>query len=626
MRTTIAAPAAQRVYSYMRFSTPEQAMGDSERRQYDGAKRWAEHRGFVLDDSLRMQDKGLSGFHGAHRKDGAPGKFLACVEAGDVPHGSILLVENIDRLSREGVATTLQTIIFKLWDHGITLATLSPEEMYEPRSGNDPKFLGLFLFMQRAHDESKRKSERIGAARERAREQAREQGRVLTAMCPAWLRPKPDRSGFEVIDEAAQAIRMIFDLAASGWSTRRIEKEMNTNGPWVPEKRRKTPLRTGIGWRTSYIKKILHNRAVIGEYQPHVVTGGRGGARTPVGQPIEGYYPAVVPPDLYFAVQQRLTGNKRTGGRTGRAGNVLTHLVKCAYCGGPMRYENKGQPPKGGEYLVCDNGVRGVMCARHRVRYDECVNTLLDNLKQLKPEHVLPRPDEQTKLCKSLRTRIAGAAAEMADIDRKLTNLSERVGDAPSKSIAERLFAQMTSLEERKADLAKRLQADELQLRQAEKGQKAFADWKRNLAAVKMALAGDDPQPRLQLRAHLREFIAKVEVYAVGYLERYGDDGKTREVEDWAETIDSLLREYDSDLIKHPRYREFLEYVTAQRMSKKGRFYRVAFSTGAVVDVVPPGSIASGMQWTNKPKVEWRFIVPAIQPLWEEFVSTAGGH
>src|SRR5882757_2817482 len=93
--------APPRVYSYLRFSDPQQRDGDSTRRQDDEAKRYADKHGLVLDTALRMTDEGLSGYHGAKKKKGALGAFLVKVEDGEVPVGSILLVENVDRLSRE---------------------------------------------------------------------------------------------------------------------------------------------------------------------------------------------------------------------------------------------------------------------------------------------------------------------------------------------------------------------------------------------------------------------------------------------------------------------------------------------------------------------------------------------
>src|SRR5688500_10462942 len=96
-----------RVYSYIRFSTPEQALGDSERRQLDKARAWAEKHGNEFDDSLRIADRGRSAYKGDHRKKGALGEFLERVRTGEVTPGSILVVEDIDRLSREGVVAAL---------------------------------------------------------------------------------------------------------------------------------------------------------------------------------------------------------------------------------------------------------------------------------------------------------------------------------------------------------------------------------------------------------------------------------------------------------------------------------------------------------------------------------------
>ncbi|MDF5541053.1 recombinase family protein [Vibrio parahaemolyticus] len=91
----------RKVYSYMRFSRPEQAKGTSIERQSNFAEQYALEHGLELDKSLTMMDKGLSAFHGVHKTKGAFGQFLAAVTAGKVPSGSVLVVESLDRLSRE---------------------------------------------------------------------------------------------------------------------------------------------------------------------------------------------------------------------------------------------------------------------------------------------------------------------------------------------------------------------------------------------------------------------------------------------------------------------------------------------------------------------------------------------
>ena len=89
-------------YSYVRFSHPDQAKGDSLRRQTDAAAAWCERNGVRLDTSTTFRDLGRSAYTGAHRSNPdrhALAAFLKLVEAGKVPRGSFLIIENLDRLS-----------------------------------------------------------------------------------------------------------------------------------------------------------------------------------------------------------------------------------------------------------------------------------------------------------------------------------------------------------------------------------------------------------------------------------------------------------------------------------------------------------------------------------------------
>jgi DNA invertase Pin-like site-specific DNA recombinase len=82
-------------YSYVRFSTPEQEMGDSERRQIALAKSYCAKNGLQLSETA-FADRGVSAFHGKHRENGALGRLLKHVQPGEV-----LLIEDCDRWSRE---------------------------------------------------------------------------------------------------------------------------------------------------------------------------------------------------------------------------------------------------------------------------------------------------------------------------------------------------------------------------------------------------------------------------------------------------------------------------------------------------------------------------------------------
>src|SRR5262249_6331952 len=90
-------------YSYARFSSSVQAQGHSEARQLEDARIYAKEKGFALDESLGV-DRGLSGYTGENLTRGVLGSFLAAVSSGKIKRGSVLIVENPDRLSRRRFA------------------------------------------------------------------------------------------------------------------------------------------------------------------------------------------------------------------------------------------------------------------------------------------------------------------------------------------------------------------------------------------------------------------------------------------------------------------------------------------------------------------------------------------
>ena len=81
-----------KAFSYIRFSTAEQAKGDSFRRQTELAERYAATHNLQLDRELTFRDLGISAFTGENAATGALAAFLEAVHKGIVPKGSVLLV------------------------------------------------------------------------------------------------------------------------------------------------------------------------------------------------------------------------------------------------------------------------------------------------------------------------------------------------------------------------------------------------------------------------------------------------------------------------------------------------------------------------------------------------------
>jgi hypothetical protein len=93
-------PDQRRAYSYIRFSSAEQEKGDSLHRQIElRDKILAQHPEWILDKTP-LQDLGVSAWEGANITEGALGLFIAACEAGKILPGSILIIEQWDRLSR----------------------------------------------------------------------------------------------------------------------------------------------------------------------------------------------------------------------------------------------------------------------------------------------------------------------------------------------------------------------------------------------------------------------------------------------------------------------------------------------------------------------------------------------
>ncbi len=246
-----------KAYSYLRMSTDLQLKGDSRRRQLELSRAYAEANGLGLADDAQLEDIGISAFKGANVRDGALGRFLDAVERGLVARGSHLLVELLDRLSREQVRTAL-SLFLRIGQAGITLVTLMDGRTHRPEDTDIGGLMMSLMSMHNAHEELQKKSVRVGAAWKNKRALAAS-GKPMTARCPGWLRLSPRRSHYEVIAERADIVRRVFADYLSGVGMWKIAKRLNDAD--VPAFEGKN------GWHQSSVNKMLDNRAVIGEFQ-----------------------------------------------------------------------------------------------------------------------------------------------------------------------------------------------------------------------------------------------------------------------------------------------------------------------------------------------------------------------
>jgi len=323
-------------YSYVRFSSADQASGDSLRRQTEAAKRFAAANGLDLDEALTMQDLGRSAYAGHHVSEGALGGFLAACESGIVPKGSVLIVEAVDRLTRLDhlEAMTLIGRLVKHVDlHVVQLGRTFTNDIVRHDMGAIFTLVGAITL---GHQESQQKSHRIGHAWDQKRKAAIASGKKLTSKAPAWL--KNSEAGFIPIPGRVKIVREIFERFVAGDSQREITQDFNARG--IPVWGR------GIRWGRSYIFKILTSEATQG-----VLKMGRkrkmDAVRTIV-ESVPDYYPAIIEESLFAEAAGRVKSGTK-GRKTTQ--NPLQGVIRCPHCDGSVGREWKGTGTR--PKLVC---------------------------------------------------------------------------------------------------------------------------------------------------------------------------------------------------------------------------------------------------------------------------------
>ncbi|MDY6839237.1 MAG: recombinase family protein [Thermodesulfobacteriota bacterium] len=491
-------------FSYVRFSNPEQLKGDSLHRQIQASEDYAKAHNLILDKEL--QDHGLSAFTGAHRTKGALGRFLKMIEKGRIPKGSTLIVESLDRLSREQVMDALNQFS-SIIRAGVRVVTLADGMEYDKDAinANPGQLVMSLMVMTRAHEESALKSKRLKATWEEKR--ANIGKKKLTGRAPAWLKLSNDKTEFEVVPERAKVLRQIFEMKVNGLSSEIIARRLNEKGgSWTPKN----------GWRKSYIEKILRTRAVLGEFQPHTMIKGK---RQPVGQPIGGYFPQVVSDDLFYRVQKKLEVNGKHfhGGRTGKVSNLFPYIAKCGYCGGPMAFVNKGNGPKGGQYLVCDKARRGLGCVNVSVRYPEVEKLILENAKRLNPEDILPDRNKRKSEIEQLQEQIEATDGELSHVNSGIANITDTISFTKDRRVRQQLeeklrhiFDEKEALELRKRELDVKMQSLSVKQEDIETRLKSAKE------LIEKITEENSVDVRVRLRDRLRDIFDKVVIYPVG--------------------------------------------------------------------------------------------------------------
>lgn len=440
-----------------------------------------------LDTSLNLRDEGISGFTGEHRTD--PDRhglacFLEAIRTGYVKPGDYLLIENLDRLSRESEVPALN-LFTGILTAGVRIVQLSPERVEFNANSGAFDLMRAILELSRGHSESKMKSRRVNEAWEEKREQARKAKKPVSKKVPAWIDPET----WKPVEDKKAVVLRIFRMATDGYGCERIAKTLNSEGVTVLSEGK----RAGRPWGVSSVYSILTSESVFGRFQPCV--GGKKvdkKKRKAAGDPIDGYYPAILTEAEYHAAHRAIQARKQTGGRATRHVNIWQGLLKDARNGGSFSaYHSKR---RGNCYFPLD-GKRGLV-PFITFPMEILDDAIITRLTEIKASDV--RPDTRTV------NRLEAVKGEKKRVEDKIKKLRASFieGDENDENFAETMRGLSAKLT--------KLTSEEERLNQ-EAASPRCEQWAtvKTLADEWTAL-GRNPDYRTKLRGALRRVVKRV--------------------------------------------------------------------------------------------------------------------
>ncbi|MGU1433198.1 recombinase family protein [Pseudomonas aeruginosa] len=541
-----------KAYPYIRFSSDKQKDGLSVQRQTEAIEAYlAANPHLEVDTTLNLEDLGKSGYVGRHiQKGGALFIFLEKIKKGEIEKGSVLIIEHFNRLSRLKLHRAMD-LFNEILRHGIDIAVLDEKQVFTADSITSIDYIKAVLKFDLAHEESKDKSKKgkdnwyfKKEALRKAENPAAERLK-FTRTLPLWLEHK----GSEIVinDEKAETIRLIFKLCIENNGYMRIATHLNQN------KIKRLDNSSGP-WTLDIVKRLLHNRALIGEYQPRKTVEIEGRAR-PIyipneEDPIKNVFPLVIDEDTFNAARNGLTTRKNSGGgRRADMPNLFLKLLRCDECGGSIKYQKHVNGYKQYNYLKCFNSLYGhcVSLGARTWRYEQFEEAFFKFSGQLNLDEIFKKDDRAVEVQKQITKKTA-------EQNKKKEKLAEVLQQIESQEFSKALYSLVAKIEKDIDALEIEIKALYQQLsavnRQAIKNR--LEDFKE---IKKLLLNAQNIETREKINNHLRGLIESIRidyknrigsiVFKSGLVRHFNSEGVTVEIRKSTEADQKRQEDYD---------------------------------------------------------------------------------
>lgn len=562
-------------YSYIRMSTETQLKGDSLRRQLDKSAEYAKEHGLTLLDQIngtKLHDIGRSGFKGQNLKLGTLGLFIAALESGEIYPNSVLLIESLDRLSRDQVTEALE-LFLRIIRNGIEIVSITDGQRYSTELLRDnPNIIFTSLgAMLRANDESKTKSGRIADLWEEKRRNAGI--KPITSICPAWLELSKATGHFVEIPEKVAVVRQIFSMCITTCGLYAIARHLNDKA--VPVFGR------AKYWHMSYVNKILSSRAVLGEFQPKKRVDGRPSI---IGEPIPDYFPRIISDQEFNLARAALAG--RSSGASGRKGksftNLFSGLLFCASCGSRILLKDRGDGSSSAKTYVCSRQHAKADCSMSEWRQDQVESALLRHLGDIDFSSLEGSSlrSKQVELAKE----ITSLCVEAADIEKKYARTVDFVQNtdldvAGKQKLSSDLNRLNSDLIRKKA----RITAAQAELDSSEEAERQMGSKYLQKLLTELRAKHDDYEYRAKFNNALRAAIARIELARDTFVfQPWEYDDNDAEVRAFRDAKPSRQKLSMRELLKRKKFASFCEDLARRIVVKynNGAVRHVEVGTG----------------------------------------------
>jgi Recombinase/Resolvase, N terminal domain len=429
-------PVEKLAFSYRRYSSQNQTENSSLERQRQENETVCLEKGWKLIDL--PPDKGVSAYKitdldeqmAANFHKGTLGAFLKRVKKGEIPKGSVLMVERLDRFSRNYF-----DLVFPVWlellQSGIEIFSSVSRTLYTLEEIRKNPMLAAMALIELAN--ANKYSQELGNKITKSfniRLALCQQGMKMNlgSWTPRWIDFIGDstKPGQFKLNDHAKTIERICLEYLSGQSMYKIARGLIAD---------KVPTLLGGKWAQGTVANLLRHQGLTGNI---VIKGIE----------LKNYYPALITQIQFNKLQAKLSENRQRKGGAGASdyiANLFRNRCRCALCGETITTAKSSSS----RLYTCKGKRVGKCSSKYSIKVEDLERDFFLDFLQSTPKALL------TKNTTEHSDKAATLQATIAKLDKGIADLTELVGIKPIEEIKSKLLKRDNEREQVKNEMVK---------------------------------------------------------------------------------------------------------------------------------------------------------------------------